>query len=536
MQGYQVEETLYEGAKATVFRAVRDSDGRRITLKVLNPSHCSPEDRERLRRELDIGRSLAGAPVVKPLQLTSADGLPALELEDFTGRSLDRLVGAPMPIEPFLRLALRLAEAISDLHDRGFIHKDLKPGNILYEPQRGELRIIDFELASRAGREQTTARSTRLIEGSLPYVSPEQTGRMSRALDSRSDLYSLGVTLYELLTGRLPFYAEDPLGWVHCHVAHEPAPPEKLRPEIPPVLSRIVLKLLAKVPDDRFQSASGLAHDLSRCLDQWRETGQLTPFPLGDHDLSDRFLIPQKLFGRRAELASILSAFAEVAESGRPELVLVSGYSGIGKSAVVQELQRPIAAQRGLFVAGKFAQFQREVPYCTIIEAVRELVLEILTLSAVAVAAWRTKILAALGSNGQLIVDLVPQLGLLIGSQPKPAELPPVEAENRLRLVLRQLFGAIATREHPLVLFLDDLQWGDPASLKLLVDSGDRRRAAPDAPHRCLSRQRGRPPPSSLARHRRRLCPGRARAARAVGAPFPERRPGDGRRDGPLCA
>jgi predicted ATPase/signal transduction histidine kinase len=470
MQGYRVEEALYEGAKATLFRAVRTCDGRPITLKVLNPGHCRPEDRERLRRELDIGRSLAGADVVEPLALSSADGLPALELEPFAGRSLDRLAGEPMPFELFLQLALRLAHAVASLHDRGVIHKDLKPGNILYAPDRGELRIIDFELASRAEREQTAARSPRLIEGSLPYISPEQTGRMNRALDSRSDLYSLGVTLYELLTGRLPFSADDALGWVHCHLAHEPAPPETLRPEIPPILSQIVLKLLAKIPDDRYQSAAGLAHDLARCLEQLQETGRIAPFPLGAHDLSDRFLIPQKLFGRDSELATILSAFAGVAESGRPELVLVSGYSGIGKSAVVQELQRPIAAQRGLFIVGKCSQYQREVPYRTIVEAVRELALELLTRNELALARWRRRIIEALGSNGQLIVDLIPQLGLLIGPQPPPTALPPIEAEVRLRLLFRQMFSALATREHPLVLFLDDLQWADPASLKLLVE------------------------------------------------------------------
>jgi predicted ATPase/signal transduction histidine kinase len=424
---------------------------------------------DRLRNEYELGRMLKGLAVVEPLALSSFGGLPALELEDFQDGSLERCLGRPMPLDAFLALAARVASVVADIHARGLIHKDLKPGNILVNAA-GEVRIADFCIASRIAREQTTTRPVRLIEGSLPYVSPEQTGRMNRSVDSRSDLYSLGVTFYQLVTGRLPFEATDAIGWVHCHVARRPPPPDTIVPSIPRVLSDLILKLLAKVPDERYQSASGLAYDLERCLQLWRESGRIAPFPLGERDISDRFLIPQKLYGRAAECAMLQETFERVVVAGTPVLALVSGSSGIGKSSVVHELQRPIVARRGTFVRGKFEQYQRDIPYLTVIQAFRELILDILANSADTVVSWRLRIQAAVGQNGQLVVDLIPEVGLVIGAQPSVPELSLSEAESRLRRVLREFLGAFATAEHPLAIFLDDLQWADPASLKLLVD------------------------------------------------------------------
>jgi predicted ATPase/signal transduction histidine kinase/tRNA A-37 threonylcarbamoyl transferase component Bud32 len=441
-----------------------------VVLKVLDPKHSRPRDVDRLRNEFELGPALKGLAVIEPLALSSFQGLPALELEDFHGDSLDRLVGQPMPIDAFLRLAAQVAAAVADVHGRGLIHKDLKPGNILFNRDTGEVRIADFCIASRIPREQTTARPARLIEGTLPYVSPEQTGRMNRSIDSRSDLYSLGVTFYQLLTGRLPFEAADAIGWVHCHVARKPPPPKAFHPSVPEVLSDILLKLLAKVPDERYQSASGLAHDLERCLRQWRESAQISAFPLGERDVSDRFLIPQKLYGRATECAVLREAFERVVATGTPELLLVSGSSGIGKTAVVHELHRPIVGKRGIFVAGKFEQYRRDIPYFTVIQAIREVMLDILAETADTIAVWRRRIQAVLGQNGQLIVDLIPQVGLVIGAQPPVPELSLAEAENRLGRVLQEFLGAFATEERPLAIFLDDLQWADPASLKLLVE------------------------------------------------------------------
>ena len=272
---------------------------------------------------------------------------------------------------------------------------------------------------------------------------------MNRSIDSRSDLYSLGVSFYQLLTGRLPFEATDAIGWVYSHVARKPPPPRAIRPSVPGVLSDIVLKLLAKVPDERYQSASGLVHDLERCLQEWRDTGLIAPFPLGERDVSDRFLIPQRLYGRSAECAVLQDAFERVVASGKPELVLVSGYSGIGKSSVVHELHRPIVSKRGGFVSGKFEQYKRDIPYFTVVQAFREVMLDILAESADSIAAWRQRLQAALGQNGRLVVDLIPEVGLIIGPQPPVPELSLGEAENRLRRVLREFLGAFATRGTP---------------------------------------------------------------------------------------
>ncbi|MDC0742749.1 ATP-binding sensor histidine kinase [Polyangium mundeleinium] len=467
---FEITETLHEGRGTLVLRGVRTADDLPVILKVLDPRRSRPRDLERLKREYEIGRQLDLPTIVRPLALETHEGMPALVLEDFGGQSLDHFLGAPLPIERFLDLAVRIAAAVGALHRRGIIHKDLKPQNILVNASTGQLKLADFGLAVCSSRERQAARSPSLIEGSLPYLAPEQTGRMNRAIDSRADLYALGVTFYEMLTGRLPFEAADPLEWVHCHIARIPQPPGTWVPELPEALSALVMKLLAKMADDRYQTARGLAHDLERCLSEWRAKGRLEPFVLAEHDVSGRFEIPQKLYGRGEEIAALLREFERVVGTGSPELVLVSGYSGIGKSALVRELCKPIVRERGFFVSGKFDPYKRDIPYSTIVQVVRELVLEILAESEEQIAPFRERLMGALGINAQLIVDVIPQVELVIGRQPPVAELPPLEAQNRFRIVFRHFIGVFARKEHPLALFLDDLQWADPASLALLED------------------------------------------------------------------
>ena len=469
-QRYALGEKLHQGRRGSVYRAVRRADGHKVVLRVLDGDDPVAGKMERLKHELDLRSTLHGLPAVEPLALSTLNGAPALELEDFVGQPLDRLVTAPLPVEDFLPLAISVAAAVGDIHSRGLIHKDLNPGNILFDPQTHRVKVANFGAASRVAREQTAAGPERLLEESLPYVSPEQTGRMNRAVDCRSDLYSLGITYYQLLTGRLPFMASDAIGWVHCHVARKPAPPARFRDALPSVLSAIVLKLLAKVPDDRYQSAAGLQRDLERCLWQWRETGTITPFVLGAEDTSDRFLIPQTVYGREAECAALREAFERVVATGQPELVMVSGPSGIGKSALVYELRRPIMGRQGLFLSAKFERGKRDIPYLALIRAFRELALDILTQSAEQIAAWRRRIIDALGPNGRLIVDIVPEIELIIGPQPEPPALPLGDAENRLRMVVRQFACVFARPERPLTLFLDDLQWVDAASSNLVAD------------------------------------------------------------------
>jgi predicted ATPase/signal transduction histidine kinase/tRNA A-37 threonylcarbamoyl transferase component Bud32 len=467
---YRVTEVLHKSDRITLYRAVQEPDRVPVILKVLDPRRSRPRDLAQLENEYALGRSLHTEAVVEPLALEIDRDPPTLVLADFGGEPLSRQIGAPMAIDRFLPLAVRIAEALAVLHRQEIIHKDLKPQNILVNPHTSEVKFTDLGLASRLPREAQPARAPELLEGSLPYLSPEQTGRMNRALDHRSDLYSLGVTLYELLTGRLPFEARDPLEWVHCHIARIPRLPAELIPSVPPIVSAIVTKLLAKMPEERYQTAHGLAADLTRCFTQWRTLGTVEPFPLAERDVSDRLQIPQKLYGRNRELAALLRTFERVVDSGAPELVMVSGYPGTGKSALVLELHKPIVRTRGFFLSGKFDQYKRNIPYSTIVQAFQDLVLELLAQSEDRLAVWRQRLLYALGANAQLIIDVLPSLELAIGPQPAVPQLPPAGAQNRFRLVLQRFVGVFAQHDYPLALFLDDLQWADSASLGLLQD------------------------------------------------------------------
>jgi predicted ATPase/signal transduction histidine kinase len=386
----------------------------------------------------------------------------------FSGNALEQVYQAPMEITAFLQVAIRIAGALACFHQSGFIHKNIKPHNVLVDVQTNEVRFTDLSMASRLPREPSSAKSLNMIQGTFAYMSPEQTGRMNRWVDSRSDHYSLGVTFYEMLTGRLPFAASDALGWVHCHVARSPRAPVEIDPAIPAPVSDIVLKLLAKAADDRYQSAAGLRLDLERCLGEWLSRGRIEPFPLGQRDVPECFQIPQRLYGREAEVERLLGVFDRVVATGTPELVLVSGYSGVGKSSLVSELHRPVVRERGVFVSGKFDQYKRNIPYSTIGQAFRQMVLEVLTESEERVGVWRERLRTALGESGQIVVDLIPEVELLVGKQPKVPELPPGEAQSRFNRVVQQFLGAFTRADHPVVLFLDDLQWADAASLHLL--------------------------------------------------------------------
>jgi len=373
-----------------------------------------------------------------------------------------------MEISRFLRFAVRIAAALGKLHQRGLIHKDIKPANILANSATGAVWLTGFGIASRLPRERQSPEPPEVIAGTLAYMAPEQTGRMNRSIDSRSDLYSLGVTFYEMLTGVLPFNASDPIEWVHFHVARQPPPVSERLERIPEPISAIVSKLLAKTAEERYQTAAGVEADLSKCLTEWQSLERIEPFPLGAHDIPDRLLIPEKLYGRDAECAVLISAFDRVVASGIPELVLVSGYSGIGKSSIVNELHKVIVLPRGIFISGKFDQHKRDIPYATLGQAFQGLVRQILSKSEEEVGYWRDAIREAVGTNGQLMVNLIPELELVIGKQLPVPEIPPQDAQVRFDALLPRFLGAFARKQHPLALFLDDLQWLDPASLKLL--------------------------------------------------------------------
>ena len=390
-------------------------------------------------------------------------------LGDFAGESLELLLAQhPRLAWPVcVDIASQLVQALASVHAGRIIHRDIRPANILVAHESHRVLLADVSLATH--QEQAFSSDGRAARpADWAYLSPEQTGRMHRAVDYRTDFYSLGITLYRMLTGQLPFAANDPLEWTHCHIARIPPPPCDISPDVPPPVSDIVMKLLAKLPEDRYQSMRGVQADLERCLAQWRSSGRIAPFPLGAEDVSDRFQVPHKLYGRQQEIAALLAAFDRMATIGQAALVTVSGYSGIGKSALVSELHQPIVAKRGYFIAGKFDQYQRDIPYATLTQALRDLVQQLLTESEERIAAWRQQIQAAVGINGQLIVDILPQVELIIGKQAPPAALPPAEAQNRFRLVFQRFLAVFTSKEHPLTLFLDDMQWADAASLQFI--------------------------------------------------------------------
>jgi PAS domain S-box-containing protein len=466
-------QVLWEDGERVVCRGWRlDPNGNRSAVLAVLPARerPSPAILVGLRHEYDLKDELDSAWATRPLALEHERGRMMLVLEDSGGEPLVRRLDAPMEVGSFMRLAIGIASALREVHRHGLVHKDMKPANILVNRATGDVRLTGFGIASRLPRERQTPAPPELIAGTLAYMAPEQTGRMNRFIDSRSDLYALGVTLYQMLTGHLPFTASDPMEWVHCHIARKPVSPIERWEKVPPPLSTIIMKLLAKTAEERYQTAAGLERDLRRCLAVWEAHGSVDEFPLGQDDTPDWLLIAEKLYGREREVDALLGAFDRVVKSGAPELVLVSGYSGIGKSSVVNELHKALVPPRGLFASGKFDQYKRDIPYSTLVQAFQSLVRPLLGKSEAALVNWRAMLRQALGPNGRLMTDLVPELSLVIGQQPPLPALSPQDAQRRFQLVFRRFIGVFAQPEHPLALFLDDLQWLDAATLDLLED------------------------------------------------------------------
>ncbi|MGD2181356.1 PAS domain S-box protein [Lusitaniella coriacea] len=474
LPGYIITEKLYESATTIVYRGQREEDRVSVIIKLLQSDYPTLEDITRLRQGYAIPRQIDCSGIVQPYRLKPYNNSYALILEDFGAQSLKQYLDShPIDLKLFLHIAIALAGILEELHRVPIVHKDIKPSNILFNPKTGEIKLTDFSIAIALPRERQTIINPILLEGTLAYMSPEQTGRMNRSLDYRTDFYSLGVTFYELLTGELPFKSDEPMELVHCHIAKLPTFPDPL-PPIHQILLNIVMKLMAKNAEDRYQSAAGLKFDLEKCLTQLETTGEIEGFLLGTRDRGQQLLIPQKLYGRKTEVTQLLAAFERVRSRNSDfnllnlELVLVSGYSGIGKTSIVKEIHKPIVEARGYFITGKFDQFKRNIPYAAIIQAFSQLIRRLLTESEEKIATWKRKLLDALGSNGRIIIDIIPEVELIIGSQPAVPQVGTKESENRFNRVFQQFVLVFCQPEHPLVIFLDDLQWSDSASLRLI--------------------------------------------------------------------
>ena len=494
--GYDTSEQLYDGSRTLVYRAVRKHDQKGVVIKLLKNPYPGFHELLQFRNQYTIAKNLNIPGIVKPLALENQDNGYRLIMADEGYISLQSYVNLCLNLGEFLSIALQLTDILQGLYQNRVIHKDIKPANILIHPQTKQVQLIDFSISSLLPKETQSIHNPQVLEGTLAYMSPEQTGRMNRGIDYRTDFYSLGVTFYELLTGKLPFECEDPMELVHCHIA-KPTPGMKkphpnpllskerelevsevgLEAEIPLVLSDIVMKLMAKNAEERYQSISGLKYDLEKCLCQWKETGKIEHFAIAQQDICDRFLIPEKLYGREAEVKQLLAAFERVTgNQSQAELMLVAGFSGIGKTAIVNEVHKPIVKQRGYFIKGKFDQFNRNIPFSALVQALRDLIGQLLSDSEAQLSIWKNNILQVLGTQGQVIIDVIPELEQIIGKQPTVTELSGTAAQNRFNLLFGKFIQVFTTKEHPLVIFLDDLQWADSGSLnlmKLLMSEGE---------------------------------------------------------------
>lgn len=470
LAGYEKFKSIHNSRNSQVYRAQRQEDGQSVIIKLLNKDYPTTEQIRCYKQEYQLTRQLDAPGIIKAYSLEKWQRSYAIILEDFGGIALKQWLQLQgrLSVQEFLEVAIATTQSLGEIHSHNIIHKDINPANIILNPQTKAIKIIDFGISTQLSRENPTLKNPNVLEGTLGYISPEQTGRMNRGLDYRSDFYSLGVTFYEILTGQLPFLTEDPLELVHAHIT-KPAPSAtETQPHIASSLAAIVQKLMAKNAEDRYQSIWGLQADLETCQRQLTQTNEILPFKIGQRDRSTRFQIPQKLYGRDTEIAQLLTAFQRVTTTGTAELMLVAGYSGIGKSALVQELYKPITASKGYFISGKFDQLQRNIPYSAVVTGFSDLMRQFLTEAEAKLEQWREKIQAALGASGQVIIDVIPEVELIIGPQPEVVELGPTESQNRFNSLFEQFIRVIGSSEHPLVIFLDDLQWADAATLKLI--------------------------------------------------------------------
>ena len=421
LANYNITKQIYTGTKSTVYRGVNTINQEPVVIKLLNKQYPTFSELLQFRHQYTITKNLNLPGIAKPLSLEKYGNGYALIMEDIGAISLKMyLTNRKLNLQNFLELAISIVEILEDLYHHQIIHKDIKPSNIIINPDTKNVKLIDFSISTLLPRETQEIIYPNVMEGTLPYMSPEQTGRMNRGIDYRSDFYSLGITFYEMLTNQLPFSSNDPIELIYFHLAKEPTPPADLKREIPLMVSDIIMKMVAKNAEKRYQNVLGLKHDLKNCLKSWQKTENIPLFELGKQDIPAHFSIPEKLYGRQGEVQSLLDAFERVT-AGDSEIILVAGFSGIGKTAVINEVHKPIVRQRGYFIKGKFDQFQNNIPFSAFVQAFRDLMGQLLSETENKLQRWKSEILSELGENGQVIIEVIPELQYIIS--PQPSEL-----------------------------------------------------------------------------------------------------------------
>jgi diguanylate cyclase (GGDEF)-like protein len=468
LSGYQLNELIFKSYKSVIYRGIRNADSLPVIVKILNSEYPQDKDISAFFREFEITRKLTGSKIIRVYSIEKYNNSYAMVMEDIGGMSIAQIIqNVKLNFIEKISLAIKIAELLIQTHQHNIIHKDINPSNIIWNRSNNLIKLIDFGISTELTRELAQPVNLNILEGTIEYISPEQTGRMNRPLDYRTDLYSLGVTLYELFTGVLPFKGDDDAEIVYCHIARTPVPLNEVDKNIHELLSDIIIKLLSKNAEKRYQSAIGLKKDLEQCEQMFLSDSKIEPFPLGHYDVIDRFQIPHALYGREDEAAKLIDGFDNVTK-GETAVFFISGYAGIGKSSMIQEIRKPVTGKKGYFISGKFDQIERNIPYNAIIQGLKEFVRQLLTEPQASLDKWKKKLVDSLGVNGQVIVDLIPELELIIGLQSPVIELNPVEAQYRFQKVFKELLKAFAQNEHPVVIFLDDLQWCDIATFDLL--------------------------------------------------------------------
>ncbi|MCB1143029.1 MAG: AAA family ATPase [Leptospiraceae bacterium] len=468
---YLIQELVSETHKSIIYRAEEINSSGTVIIKVLKKEFSSYTEIVRFELENKLIQNIKSPGIVHSLGIIKTDNTVAMVLEDIRGRSLKNFLNEnTIDILDFINLSIELAKTLVDIHKDNIIHKDIKPHNLIVREKNGrieDIKITDFGISSILNDQLSEIYNPINIEGTLPYISPEQTGRMNLPVDYRTDLYSLGITFYEMLTRTVPFRSNDPLELIHSHIAKIPFPVNELRNDVPGAISGIILKLLSKSPEERYQSAIGLKNDLEFCREQIKKHGGIYDFAPGKYDVSDRFMIPQKIIGREAEIFSLMDTFEETS-TGETRIMLITGSPGVGKSRIVNEVYKPIVKARGYFAPGKYDLMRKDVPFSSIVQAFQGLVKQILTESETRIAVWKERLLSELGQNGNVVIQVIPEIELIIGEQPEVIELSPEESQNRFNHVFLNFVKVFARKEHPLTLFLDDIHWADRASLQLI--------------------------------------------------------------------